>query len=73
MAKKALVIIFSLIAVIAIIFVLWNFVFGQDVVAQVMNKFIAKINNMWNSVTGSQDGLIPEMETSANSTMSGGW
>lgn len=73
MAKKALVIIFSLIAVIAIIFVLWNFVFGQDVVAQVMNKFIAKINNMWNSVTDSQDGLIPEMETSANSTMSGGW
>lgn len=73
MAKKALVIIFSLIAVIAIIFVLWNFVFGQDVVAQVMNKFIVKINNMWNSVTDSQDGLIPEMETSANSTMSGGW
>lgn len=73
MTKKVLVIIFSLIAVIAIIFVLWNFVFGQDVVAQVMNKFIVKINNMWNSVTDSQDGLIPEMETSANSIMSGGW
>lgn len=73
MAKKALVIIFSLIAVIAIIFVLWNFVFGQDVVAQVMNKFIGRINEMWKSVTKSSDNLIPEMETSANSTMGGDW
>lgn len=64
MAKKALVIIFSLIAVIAIIFVLWNFVFGQDLIAQVMNKFIGRINTMWQSVTGTSDDLIPSMTTS---------
>lgn len=72
MAKKALIIIFSLIAVIAIIFVLWNFVFGQDLIAQVFNKFIVKINNMWNSVTGSQDGLIPTM-TQETSAMANDW
>ena len=72
--KKALVIIFSIIAVLAVVMLVWNFVFAGNVIEGIINAFAGRINDMWHAVTGpNTDDLIPEVSTSAATEVIDGW
>lgn len=75
--KKALIIIFSLIAVLAVVMLVWNFVFGGHVIEKVFNAFAERINAMWASVTGRSGDtdatLIATMDVGENETVVTGW
>ena len=72
--KKALIIIFSLIAVLAVVMLVWNFVFGGNVIEGIFNAFGGRINDMWQAVTGDENStLIPEMSTTGEGDVIDGW
>lgn len=50
--KKTLITIFSILAVIIIIMLVWNLVFGQDLIGTIWNAFADMINDMWSGITG---------------------
>lgn len=61
--KKTLIIIFSIIAVLLIIMLVWNLVFGQDLIGTIWNAFAGRINQMWGNATGSDSDLIAGSQT----------
>lgn len=60
--KKTLITIFSIIAVLLIIMLVWNLVFGQDLIGTIWNAFAGRINQMWGDATGSDSDLIAESQ-----------
>lgn len=61
--KKTLITIFSIIAVLLIIMLVWNLVFGQDIIGSIWNAFAGRINNMWGDATGSDSELLKGEQT----------
>lgn len=52
--KKALITIFSIIAVLLIIMLVWNLVFGENLFGAIWNNVAGKLNGMWKSATGEE-------------------
>lgn len=71
--KKTLITIFSIIAVLWLINLVWDLVFGQDLIGTIWNAFTGRINNMWNSATGDSDGLFSDATVSQVSQMNNDW